>query len=496
MIALDQTVNKPEFARTSKSLPNIARAAHDAANPYTMISNVTILDPSLSNAALGALVRILARKDTDPINEEAIAPICADGKDARTRAFSELEQRGYLHRARHRDARGKWTTTTHAHERTAQPAPQRDPVIVAVPRAKNGRWTTPAPLPADDAPSHRNGKPAMAEDARHRDGKPAMAYTCDAPRHRDGKPGPNYSNTLEREGEGNQTTPNGILAAPATATAPQTTMTPAPVTVNRSQPHPAPTVTASAPHLVIDTANAMIAAGVLPAIANRLAAAHPAAHIAAHVEKFTADAATNPKLGPGALVYRIENNAAPQPAPEPKNLIDQWRDAGALIATDDDDQPDDAGALVSTETISAASSTAASAPEPAHLVSAASSTPAPGLQNAPARHEDAQTTVYAPTHSEAPQNATTPAQPAQETQPDADPARLARTLDQLRRELRLAGSLAADYLETATLHDAGAHWLIVGASNVDYLKTPKGAIVGKKLATLTGAPRPIQYAAA
>ena len=340
MIAPDQTVNKPEFARTSKSLPNIARAAHDAANPYTMISNVTILDPSLSNAALGALVRILARKDTDPISEEAIAPICADGKDARTRAFSELEQREYLIRTRHRDARGKWTTTTRAHERTAQPAPQRDPVIVAVPRAKNGRWTTPAPLPADDAPSHRNGKPAMAEDARHRDGKPAMAYTCDAPRHRDGKPGPNYLNTITLGGggeENNQPIFCDVLAEPATATAPETTTTPTPVTDNRSQPHPAPTVTASAPHLVTDTAaNAMIAAGVLPAIANRLAAAHPAAHIAAHVEKFTADAATNPKLGAGALVYRIENNAAPQPAPEPKNLIDQWRDAGALIVTDDD----------------------------------------------------------------------------------------------------------------------------------------------------------------
>ena len=483
MIAPDQPVNKPEFARTSKSLPNIARAAHDAANPYTMICNATILDASLSNAALGALVRILARKDTDPISEEALTPICADGKDARNRAFIELEQREYLIRTRHRDARGRWTTTTRANERTAQPAPQRAPVIVAVPRAKNGQWTTPATLPADDAPSHRNGKPAMVEDARHRTGKPAMVHTCDAPRHHDGKPGPNYSNTREREGGRNQTTPNGFLAEPATATAPQTTMTPAPLTVNQSQPHPAPTVTASAPHLVIDTANAMIAAGVLPVTANRLAAAHPAAHIAAHVEKFMADAATNPKLTAGALVYRIENNPAPQPAPEPQNLIDQWRDAGAIIATDEGDQPlDDAGALVSTETISAASSATASAP-------------ATVLQNAPASQNAAQMPVYAPTHSEAPQNAATPAQQAQETQSDADPARLARTLDQLRRDLRLAGSAAADYLESATLHDAGAHWLIAGARNADYL-TVKGAQVQKKLAAITGSPRPVQFAAA
>ena len=482
MIAPDQTVNKPEFTQSSKSLRRITNQ-QPTAEPYVMIATSLILDPALTNADLGAVVRTLvqitARPDA-PISAAVLAtPTHGNGRDAIRKAIKTLETRGYLRREKHQTDAGRWHTTINAtisapaHGLHRQPAPTPE-----FPSSVMHRQPAPTPeFPSSVTHMTRRvtdaGISVTKEDQEEEEEKEILGY------------------------------PSSVCAAPATATAPQTTMTPAPVTVNRSQPHPAPTVTASSPTPTPapesaqdhELATQLIARGIYPSTASELIADYAPALIQGWIDHKDA----NPKIRAGALLKNIRTGKpAPQlaPAPEPKNLIDQWRDAGALIVTDADDQPDDAGALVSTETISAASSTAASAPEPAHLVSsAASSTPAPGLQNAPARQEDAQTTVYAPAHSEAPQNATTPAQPAQETQPDADPARLARHLDELRRQLSEGGSPLADDLKSATLHDAGAAWLIVGASRIDYL-TAKGAIVGKKLATITNDRRPVQYAAA
>ena len=479
MIAPDQTVNKPEFTQSSKSLRRITNQ-QPTAEPYVMIATSLILDPALTNADLGAVVRTLvqitARPDA-PISAAVLAtPTHGNGRDAIRKAIKTLETRGYLRREKHQTDAGRWHTTINAtisapaHGLHRQPAPTPE-----FPSSVMHRQPAPTPeFPSSVTHMTRSvtdaGISVTKEDQEEEEEKEILGY------------------------------PSSVCAAPATATAPQTTMTPAPVTVNRSQPHPAPTVTASSPTPAPESAQdhelatQLIARGIYPSTASELIADYAPALIQGWIDHRDA----HPKIGPGALLKNIRTGKpAPQLAPAPLTDEEERRRrycpaelAGIIIGAEED-----AAHLVSTETISAASSTAASAPEPAHLVSAASSTPAPGLQNAPARQEDAQTTVYAPAHSEAPQNATTPAQPAQETQPDADPARLARHLDELRRQLSEGGSPLADDLKSATLHDAGAAWLIVGASRIDYL-TAKGAIVGKKLATITNDRRPVQYAAA
>ena len=484
MIAPDQTVNKPEFTQSSKSLRRITNQ-QPTAEPYVMIATSLILDPALTNADLGTVIRTLvqitARPDA-PISAAVLAtPTHGNGRDAIRKAIKTLETRGYLRREKHQTDAGIWHTTINAtisapaHGLHRQPAPTPE-----FPSSVMHRQPAPTPeFPSSVTHMTRRvtdaGISVTKEDQEEEEEKEILGY------------------------------PSSVCAAPATATAPQTTMTPAPVTVNRSQPHPAPTVTASSPTPAPESAQdhelatQLIARGIYPSTASELIADYAPALIQGWIDHKDA----NPKIRAGALLKNIRTGKpAPQLAPAPLTDEEERRRrycpaelAGIIIGAEED-----AAHLVSTETISAASSTAASAPEPAHLVSSAASStaasaPATVLQNAPARQEDAQTTVYAPAHSEAPQNATTPAQPAQETQPDADPARLARHLDELRRQLSEGGSPLADDLKSATLHDAGAAWLIVGASRIDYL-TAKGAIVGKKLATITNDRRPVQYAAA
>jgi hypothetical protein len=76
-------------------------------NNYTVMSNSPMRDISLSNKALGLLVRMLSLPPGWDYTLKGLATICQDGKDSVAAQLKELEARGYLVRNRLRNEKGQ-----------------------------------------------------------------------------------------------------------------------------------------------------------------------------------------------------------------------------------------------------------------------------------------------------------------------------------------------------------------------------------------------------
>ncbi|WP_338704335.1 hypothetical protein V2W30_41185 (plasmid) [Streptomyces sp. Q6] len=74
---------------------------------YTTVFNHAVRDRRLSRRARGLLVELLSHRDGFGISLVMLLRGGPEGKDALSAALRELEQHGYLHRERERDARGR-----------------------------------------------------------------------------------------------------------------------------------------------------------------------------------------------------------------------------------------------------------------------------------------------------------------------------------------------------------------------------------------------------
>ncbi|MFC8454388.1 hypothetical protein [Kitasatospora sp. NPDC057223] len=118
----------------------IHRIAHK--RDYTVLSNKTLQDPTLSFNALGILVRMLSRRDGRVVNVRTLAAEGPTGRDAVASGLRELKARGYyfVETAPDPDT-GRVLSTTDLYERpradmpapdtTLAPAPVREAVLPA-----------------------------------------------------------------------------------------------------------------------------------------------------------------------------------------------------------------------------------------------------------------------------------------------------------------------------------------------------------------------------
>jgi len=86
---------------------SIRRAQHDTANPYTIISNVTLRDMSLSLKAKAILCICLSFSEQWQFNLIDLAKRFATNKNTLNNCLLELEDKGYLIRHRKRNPNGK-----------------------------------------------------------------------------------------------------------------------------------------------------------------------------------------------------------------------------------------------------------------------------------------------------------------------------------------------------------------------------------------------------
>lgn len=84
---------------------------------FAVIDQRAINDSRLSFRARGVLAWLLDKPDDWRCNSRTIAVAGREGRDAVQAALRELEQAGYLSRARRQNDRGRWLTFTTVHER-------------------------------------------------------------------------------------------------------------------------------------------------------------------------------------------------------------------------------------------------------------------------------------------------------------------------------------------------------------------------------------------
>lgn len=79
---------------------------------FTIIDNVPLQDPNISNKALGLLVRMLAFPDDWKFYEADLVKRCnKDGREAIHNQMLELQRLGYVTKIHHRDKNGKFAKT-------------------------------------------------------------------------------------------------------------------------------------------------------------------------------------------------------------------------------------------------------------------------------------------------------------------------------------------------------------------------------------------------
>ena len=403
--------------------PMRKRADHDAAHPFTMISNATINARGLSSNALGALVWIMAQPDGAPLTVEALAAHTGNRTAAR-KAFRELTERGHLVRMKWRRPNGVFVTALQAIEA----APVTDsPSLV-------NEQTPIEAAPVTDCPSLVNEQtPAATSD------------------------GLSVTNHLKKEvgKEVDPVPPPDPVFSAGTAARNATTQ-------NRTQPTPAETSAEQTPAAKMATLADLVAVGVSPAIAGALVAAFPADHIEAHAAAFRADLAAGQQIKAGALVHRIKKWATPAPvlATEEPDAEERKRARFAEIA----------GALAA----------------PAAQEAPGDAEPAPAVPEHPAAPQTAAHRQRQPAAPAAHRQHSAPAAPARQPDPapalaDDAPAQLWR---QVLRSLAGADPHMARLLENSTLHDTGADWSIhlADAAGADWLQSRAARRLSQEIA--------------
>lgn len=91
---------------------------------FTIIDNVPLQDPNISNKALGLLVRMLAFPDDWKFYEADLVKRCnKDGREAIHNQMLELQRLGYVTKIHHRDKNGKFAKTDLVvHEQPVSPS--------------------------------------------------------------------------------------------------------------------------------------------------------------------------------------------------------------------------------------------------------------------------------------------------------------------------------------------------------------------------------------
>lgn len=84
---------------------------------WTLIDNRSLNDGRLSFRARGVLAFILSKPDNWRMSAASLTRQALEGRDAITRALSELEAAGYLQRVRTRDSAGRWKTENVIYDR-------------------------------------------------------------------------------------------------------------------------------------------------------------------------------------------------------------------------------------------------------------------------------------------------------------------------------------------------------------------------------------------
>lgn len=109
---------------------------------FTIIDNVPLQDPNISNKALGLLVRMLAFPDDWKFYEADLVKRCnKDGREAIHNQMLELQRLGYVTKIHHRDKNGKFAKTDLVvHEQPVSPStgnPSTDNPSTAKPSTEN-----------------------------------------------------------------------------------------------------------------------------------------------------------------------------------------------------------------------------------------------------------------------------------------------------------------------------------------------------------------------
>ena len=109
---------------------------------FTIIDNVSLQDPNISNKALGLLVRMLAFPDDWKFYEADLVKRCnKDGREAIHNQMLELQRLGYVTKIHHRDKNGKFAKTDLVvHEQPVSPStgnPSTDNPSTAKPSTEN-----------------------------------------------------------------------------------------------------------------------------------------------------------------------------------------------------------------------------------------------------------------------------------------------------------------------------------------------------------------------
>ncbi|MER5951199.1 hypothetical protein ABT127_34695 [Streptomyces sp. NPDC001904] len=145
---------------------------------YTTVFNQAVRDRRLSRRARGLLVELLSHQDGYGMSLAKLVRNGPEGRDALATALGELEDRGYLHRARERDARGRlkdihyYLTDMPAGVEIVAPAPwtEQPASDSATPHSRRSRRSEPKSDNPEQAPrvesrrsEPRSGFPVQAE---------------------------------------------------------------------------------------------------------------------------------------------------------------------------------------------------------------------------------------------------------------------------------------------------------------------------------------------
>lgn len=97
----------------------IIRAQRPKSN-FTIIPNEVLNDARLSFKATGVLVYILSKPDGWRTLTTQLATAKKENEHAIRTAMQELEEAGYVHRWRYKDAKGRWKYETHVYDTPRQ----------------------------------------------------------------------------------------------------------------------------------------------------------------------------------------------------------------------------------------------------------------------------------------------------------------------------------------------------------------------------------------
>lgn len=135
---------------------------HGQRERFTTVSNDTIEDPRLSFKALGLLMFLLSRPDGWHVDYRHLAGTHADGEYATRMALRELEEAGYLHRAKERSPNGQYEAVSIIFERPQPSLPQ--PPTAAVIAARETADARTAAIEKTEVASTKRPKEASSND--------------------------------------------------------------------------------------------------------------------------------------------------------------------------------------------------------------------------------------------------------------------------------------------------------------------------------------------